>query len=85
MCQNIMDGRYHTSCGHFVAMSTRMQDCLRPNCVFSSRHPVGCKSSSCIRLMVPPQRNPIRISESRCADCVMRGPEGVLGRTHIAS
>ncbi|CAL1704791.1 unnamed protein product [Somion occarium] len=80
MCQNVMDGRYHTVCGHFFAMSTRKQDCLRSDCVFSSRHPPGCKSGACNRLMNPPQRNPIRISETRCEGCVMRGPEGVLGR-----
>jgi hypothetical protein len=34
----IQDGRYHTVCGHFIAMSTRMQDCLRPDCLFSRRH-----------------------------------------------
>ncbi|KAN0077310.1 hypothetical protein V8E55_011165 [Tylopilus felleus] len=39
----MIDGRYHTPCGHFVSMSTRLQDCLRPNCLFSRRHvhPVG--------------------------------------------
>ncbi|KAH8099489.1 hypothetical protein BXZ70DRAFT_1000738 [Cristinia sonorae] len=81
MCQNVIDGRYHTTCGHFIAMSTRLQDCLRPNCLFSSRHchAAGCKSSQCVRLMVAPQRNPIRISETRCADCVMRGAEGMIG------
>ncbi|KAF9053649.1 hypothetical protein BDZ89DRAFT_938682, partial [Hymenopellis radicata] len=34
----IIDGRYHTECGHFYAMATRQQDCLRDNCVFSARH-----------------------------------------------
>ena len=34
----VQDGRYHTVCGHFIAMSTRVQDCLRPDCLFSQRH-----------------------------------------------
>lgn len=82
MCHNIQDGRYHTVCGHFIAMSTRMQDCLRPDCLFSQRHahPTGCKSASCQRLMTVPQRNPIRISETKCADCLMREREsGMVG------
>ncbi|EIM89984.1 uncharacterized protein STEHIDRAFT_52285, partial [Stereum hirsutum FP-91666 SS1] len=54
------DGRFHTACGHFVSMSTRLQDCLRPNCLFSRRHPVGCKSPACCRMMSVPVRNPIR-------------------------
>ncbi|KAI0062286.1 hypothetical protein BV25DRAFT_1804024, partial [Artomyces pyxidatus] len=68
----IIDGRYHTQCGHFVSMSTRLQDCMRPNCIFSVRHihPTGCKSSSCLRMMAPPVRNPIRHSATRCGDCV---------------
>lgn len=29
--------------------------------------------------MTVPQRNPIRISETKCADCVMREREGMVG------
>ncbi|RPD66035.1 hypothetical protein L227DRAFT_130341 [Lentinus tigrinus ALCF2SS1-6] len=66
MCHNVIDGRLHLLCQHFIPMSTRQQDCLRPNCLFSRNHahPVGCRSNSCARMMQPPQRNPIRISES---------------------
>lgn len=39
----------------------------------------GCKSSSCHRLMTVPQRNPIRISETKCADCLMRERDGMVG------
>ncbi|KAI0054044.1 hypothetical protein FA95DRAFT_1480569, partial [Auriscalpium vulgare] len=67
----IIDGRYHTECRHFVSMSTRFQDCTRPDCIFSSRHPNGCKSASCLRLMSPPIRNPIRVSAILCADCTI--------------
>ncbi|KAF8136334.1 hypothetical protein EV363DRAFT_1428740 [Boletus edulis] len=76
MCHNIIDGRYHTPCGHFVSMSTRLQDCLRANCLFSRRHvhPVGCKSQFCIRLMALPVRNPIRVSPTVCSNCQMGGP-----------
>ncbi|KIP09135.1 hypothetical protein PHLGIDRAFT_68202, partial [Phlebiopsis gigantea 11061_1 CR5-6] len=75
------DGRYHTACHHFIAMSTRVQDCMQPICLFSARHihPIGCKSSACHRLMSPPQRNPIRISDSKCADCLMRERDGMIG------
>ncbi|KAG1731904.1 hypothetical protein EDB19DRAFT_1640579, partial [Suillus lakei] len=64
----IIDGRYHTECSHFIAMSTKFQDCLRPNCLFSVRHvhPTACRSQSCIRLMALPIKNPIRISPSEC-------------------
>ncbi|KAI0695890.1 hypothetical protein BC835DRAFT_1406069 [Cytidiella melzeri] len=82
MCHNIQDGRYHTVCGHFIAMSTRMQDCLRPDCLFSRRHEHSaalCKAAGCHRLMTLPQRNPIRMSETKCADCVMREREGMVG------
>ena len=42
----------------------------------------GCRSNTCTRMMQQPQRNPIRISESLCADCIMRGGgRGVLGCT----
>ncbi|KAH7916062.1 hypothetical protein BJ138DRAFT_996652, partial [Hygrophoropsis aurantiaca] len=77
----IMDGRYHTDCGHFISMSSRLQDCLRPNCLFSRRHihPTGCKSQSCVRLMALPVRNPIRISPTKCLDCLTRQREGALG------
>ncbi|OSD01610.1 hypothetical protein PYCCODRAFT_488893 [Trametes coccinea BRFM310] len=90
----VIDGKLHLLCQHFIPMSTRQQDCLRPNCLFSRNHahPVGerrfpcfgnptmlirldagCRSPSCQRMMQQPQRNPIRIHESLCADCVMRG------------
>jgi hypothetical protein len=29
--------------------------------------------------MTLPQRNPIRMSETKCADCVMREREGMVG------
>ncbi|KAL6308991.1 hypothetical protein BKA93DRAFT_814919 [Sparassis latifolia] len=76
MCHNIIDGRYHLECQHFIPMHTRTQDCLRADCLFSRRHPVGCKSPSCSRLMSTPQRNPIRMSETKCGDCVMRERSG---------
>lgn len=37
----IIDGRYHTECGHFYSMSTLQKDCGRYNCLFSSRHTPG--------------------------------------------
>ncbi|KAI0318951.1 hypothetical protein OF83DRAFT_1163209 [Amylostereum chailletii] len=78
MCHNIISGRYHSSCGHFIPMSTRFQDCMRPNCLFSSRHahPVGCRSPSCVRMMALPIRNPIRVSPTICGDCLQRGRTG---------
>ncbi|KAH9934791.1 uncharacterized protein B0H18DRAFT_1082574 [Fomitopsis serialis] len=83
MCHNIIDGRFHLECQHFIPMSTRTQDCLQPNCLFSRRHAHqgGCRSPSCVRLMTPPQRNPIRISETKCADCVMRERTGAMSCT----
>lgn len=83
MCHNIIDGRFHLECQHFIPMHTRMQDCLRPNCLFSRRHahPVGCRSPSCVRMMTTPQRNPIRMSETKCADCVMRERTGAMSCT----
>lgn len=111
----VIDGRLHLACQHFIPMSTRKQDCLRPNCLFSRNHAhpvgehrvlpklssrhcvtcknrartnagslvpalVGCREKTCSRMMQPPQRNPIRISDSKCADCVIRGDgRGVLG------
>ena len=95
-----MDGRYHTICRHFVSMSTRVQDCLQPNCLFSQRHIhvtglssngitltspqswlwfSGCRSPLCTRLMALPVKNPIRISPTKCGDCVTRDREGTLG------
>ncbi|KAA1471197.1 hypothetical protein DENSPDRAFT_776322, partial [Dentipellis sp. KUC8613] len=75
------DGRFHTHCGHFVSMSTRLQDCLRPNCIFSRRHahPTGCKPGECIRMMALPVRNPIRISETKCGDCLREVREAIRG------
>ncbi|KAJ7685183.1 hypothetical protein DFH06DRAFT_1157727 [Mycena polygramma] len=73
MCYNIIDGRSHKSCGHFVALDTRRHDCLRPECLFSIRHMHRgqCRSASCIRLMSPPALNPIRESRTLCPSCVM--------------
>ncbi|KAF9246542.1 hypothetical protein BU15DRAFT_7411, partial [Melanogaster broomeanus] len=70
----IIDGRFNIDCGHFENMSTRLQDCLRPNCLFSRRHVhvVGCKSQSCIRLMALPVKNPIRICPSTCSGCKLQ-------------
>ncbi|EPQ58143.1 hypothetical protein GLOTRDRAFT_23493, partial [Gloeophyllum trabeum ATCC 11539] len=67
----IIDGRWHTFCGHFVGISTHRQDCQKSNCVFSRRHlhRTGCTSRSCIRLMDVPVRNPIRISPNPCPAC----------------
>ncbi|TRM59361.1 hypothetical protein BD626DRAFT_572652 [Schizophyllum amplum] len=79
MCHNVIDGRYYTVCGHFYSMATKVQDCLRPNCLFSSRHPVGCRSPGCVRQMAPPAKNPIRESPTRCPDCVHRERNGILG------
>ncbi|KAF9227949.1 hypothetical protein BS17DRAFT_746948 [Gyrodon lividus] len=81
MCHNIIDGRFHTPCGHFISMSTRVQDCLRPNCLFSRRHihPIGCKSQSCIRLMALPVKNPIRISPAVCPICQISGIPVAVG------
>ncbi|KAJ6596866.1 hypothetical protein DFH09DRAFT_103771 [Mycena vulgaris] len=73
MCYNIIDGRSHAVCGHFVALATRREDCLRPDCLFSRRHMhLGqCRSATCIRLMSPPALNPIRNSPTQCPQCVM--------------
>ncbi|KAJ7632592.1 hypothetical protein FB45DRAFT_912876 [Roridomyces roridus] len=73
MCHNIIDGRRHKLCGHFVALATRRQDCRRVDCLFSERHMhMGqCRSASCLRLMSPPTFNPIRESPTRCPQCVM--------------
>ncbi|KAF9792395.1 hypothetical protein BJ322DRAFT_43497 [Thelephora terrestris] len=98
MCHNIIDGRYYTTCGHFDPVSTRLQDCLKPDCLFSRRHEhaigtchfvtsvlrrfahglfslvTGCKSTLCRRMMSLPVRNPIRIFESNCGNCVICNP-----------
>ncbi|KAF8798002.1 hypothetical protein BYT27DRAFT_6913352 [Phlegmacium glaucopus] len=76
MCHNIIDGRYHTECGHFYSMSTFQKDCGRNNCLFSSRHAPGCQASSCIQKMNAPTHNPIRISNTTCAECMIRAREG---------
>ncbi|KIM65231.1 hypothetical protein SCLCIDRAFT_14943 [Scleroderma citrinum Foug A] len=85
MCHTVIDGRYHTECGHFINMHSHVQDCLRPNCIFSGRHShcVGCKSQSCIRLMSLPVKNPIRISPTTCGDCVAikRTPTALMAAT----
>ncbi|ETW85950.1 hypothetical protein HETIRDRAFT_309285, partial [Heterobasidion irregulare TC 32-1] len=75
----IIDGRYHTPCRHFVSIATRHQDCLRANCIFSRRHPFQCKSPACIRMMGPPVRNPIRVSDLVCPECISRERNGTLG------
>ncbi|KAG2349931.1 hypothetical protein BDR05DRAFT_972835 [Suillus weaverae] len=86
MCHNIIDGRYHTECSHFIAMSTKFQDCLRPNCLFSVRHvhPTACRSQSCIRLMALPTKNPIRISPSKCGDCILKTRDEVTPMVRVA-
>ncbi|KAH6918606.1 hypothetical protein BKA70DRAFT_1416593 [Coprinopsis sp. MPI-PUGE-AT-0042] len=82
MCHNIIDGRYHAQCCHFVELASRPMDCGRQNCLFSSRHahPIGCRNSSCIRLMNPPVKNPIRMSPAPCPNCThlknLGGPIG---------
>ncbi|KNZ74247.1 hypothetical protein J132_07561 [Termitomyces sp. J132] len=60
-------------------MATRFQDCLQENCLFSRRHPVGCRSNKCIRLMALPVKNPIRFSHTKCNECIIREREGTLG------
>ncbi|KAF8694335.1 hypothetical protein AX14_002079 [Amanita brunnescens Koide BX004] len=74
MCHNVIDGRYHTECGHFYAMNTRQHDCRQPNCLFSDQHvhTTGCSSPLCIRLMAVPVKNPIRISTMVCCDCTAK-------------
>ncbi|EFI28380.1 hypothetical protein CC1G_13914 [Coprinopsis cinerea okayama7 len=86
MCHNIIDGRYHTQCFHFVEMATRSVDCLRPDCLFSSRHvhPVGCRNSQCIRLMNQPVKNPIRVSPSNCPNCIHKSLGGPIGHAQAA-
>ncbi|KAJ6547538.1 hypothetical protein B0H19DRAFT_273153 [Mycena capillaripes] len=73
MCYNIIDGRSHKPCGHFVAIDTRRCDCMQERCLFSSRHMHRgqCRSTNCIRLMAPPTLNPIRQSPTLCPQCVM--------------
>ncbi|TDL19127.1 hypothetical protein BD410DRAFT_774313 [Rickenella mellea] len=78
MCHNVVDGRFHTQCGHFISMATRTQDCFQDDCVFSSRHPCECRSKSCIRKMNLPVKNPIRISKTMCGDCRTREKDTVL-------
>ncbi|KAH9981313.1 hypothetical protein BGW80DRAFT_325129 [Lactifluus volemus] len=73
MCYNIIDGRFHQKCLHFKGMSTRRQDCMLPACFFSARHlPADCPSASCRckRTMDPPILNPIRLSPTKCPDCM---------------
>ncbi|CCA71430.1 hypothetical protein PIIN_05369 [Serendipita indica DSM 11827] len=76
MCYNVVDGRFHQACLHFVPMSTHFRDCLEPNCVFSSqhRHPPKCASNACIHHMTPSAKNPIRLSPSRCPQCATNAP-----------
>ncbi|KAG2060941.1 hypothetical protein BDR06DRAFT_871402, partial [Suillus hirtellus] len=58
----IIDGQFHTKFRHFIAMSTTFQDCLPPNCFFSSGHFHPTVSQPCTRLMALPTKNPIPIS-----------------------
>ncbi|KAI1783308.1 hypothetical protein LXA43DRAFT_903864 [Ganoderma leucocontextum] len=61
----------HLTCQHFIPMSTRQRDYLRPNRLFSRNHmhPIGCGAKNCSPTMQPPQRNPcIKIKDSKCAD-----------------
>ncbi|TFK29916.1 hypothetical protein FA15DRAFT_187672 [Coprinopsis marcescibilis] len=84
MCHNIIDGRYHTSCFHFVEMATKSVDCLRNNCLFSSRHthPIGCRNSECVRVMSHPVKNPIRVSPASCPNCIHIKNMGGTVRPH---
>jgi hypothetical protein len=34
----VVDGRFHQACCHFVPLSTHFRDCLESNCIFSSQH-----------------------------------------------
>ncbi|KAI0031829.1 hypothetical protein K488DRAFT_51274 [Vararia minispora EC-137] len=74
----IISGRFHSACGHFIPMSTRFSDCLRSNCRFSSRHAHTAAQcpSDCVRTMAAPIRNPIRISPYRCGNCIQRDYAG---------
>ena len=88
----IIDGRYHTECGHFYSMSTFQKDCGKNDCLFSSRHAPGsslltmietrltvsvdCVASSCLNKMAAPAHNPIRISKTKCGECTIREREG---------
>ncbi|KAF9451051.1 hypothetical protein P691DRAFT_409934 [Macrolepiota fuliginosa MF-IS2] len=81
MCHNVIDGRYYSLCQHFEAMSTRTHDCLEGSCIFSRRH-VHNKSTcrgSCKRLMALPVRNPIRMSETECSNCVVKARGAGVG------
>ncbi|KAF8478701.1 hypothetical protein DFH94DRAFT_751619 [Russula ochroleuca] len=53
-------------------MSTRRHDCMLHRCFFSYRHPANCTSKTCRckRSMDQPILNPIRLSPTRCPDCV---------------
>ena len=99
-CPKVVDGRYHTPCGHFISMASNIQDCLQANCIFSHRHAhpfgeniqlnvtlratqfnriffgLGCNSPTCYRHMAPPVQNPLRISPSKCPNCLRRDREG---------
>ncbi|KAJ8078752.1 hypothetical protein PM082_013035 [Marasmius tenuissimus] len=60
MCHYIIDGRMW-ACGHFEPLTSCHRDCQKRNCLFSSAHPFGCKSPSCIRTMQLPVTNPVRV------------------------
>ncbi|KXN82093.1 hypothetical protein AN958_03251 [Leucoagaricus sp. SymC.cos] len=55
-------------------MSTRAKDCLEDDCIFSRRHSHTTSScrSTCKRLMALPVRNPIRISDTVCPNCMAK-------------
>ncbi|ESK96948.1 hypothetical protein Moror_6526 [Moniliophthora roreri MCA 2997] len=72
MCYYLVDGRLW-ACGHFEPMSSSHQDCLKSTCLFSSAHPLGCRSTNCMRTMQLPVRNPIRVFKIKCTDCLSRG------------
>ncbi|PPQ76843.1 hypothetical protein CVT24_010686 [Panaeolus cyanescens] len=66
-------------------MATRQQDCLRTNCIFSSRHDRQCKSTACTRLMSLPSHNPIRISPVHCAQCKINDREATAMSPDVES
>ncbi|PVF93286.1 hypothetical protein CPB86DRAFT_777169 [Serendipita vermifera] len=80
MCYNVVDGRFHQACFHFVPLSTHFRDCLESNCVFSSqhRHPPKCASNACIHHMTPSAKNPIRLSPTPCPRCSALDPSRPL-------
>ncbi|KAG2088551.1 uncharacterized protein F5147DRAFT_587608, partial [Suillus discolor] len=82
----IIDGRFHTECSHFIAVSTKFQDRLPSNSLFSSRHvhPTACRSQSCTQLMALPTKNPIHISPSQCGGCVLKIRDEVMPMVRVS-